>query len=314
MQIILEGPPIAKKLKVSKEKVLESYKKHGSVWKAAEELGMCGQNVHVRLKKYGIKLKNQKFSEEEKQLIISAYSGGDKRGEMKIKDLARSLNRSYHLVVREAGKLGLTNKNRKASEKTKFLNKIRTQEWHSKNPHPRGMLGKKHSDQVVKDMRIRFSSWYRNATQEQRNNRAIRQIMTRRNNGNDKKVRGSWKASWRTIGGKTKFFRSRWEANYARYLEYLKTNGHIKDWEHEPQTFWFESIKRGVRSYLPDFKVFNTDETHYWVEVKGYMDDRSKTKISRFKKYYKNESLKLIDSSWFRKNSKNISLVCKDWE
>lgn len=300
--------------KATKEQVLESYEKHGNVWKAAEELGMCGQSVHERLKRYGIKLKNPKFSDGEKQLIIAAYSKSEKRGEMKIKDLANSLNRSYNLVVREARRLGLTNKNRKCSSEVCSSHKSRMKEWHSKNPHPKGMLGKKHNDQVIADMRIRFSLWYKNATQEQRNNRAKRQIMTRRDNGNDNRVHGSWKSSWRTVGEKTRFFRSRWEANYARYLEYLKTNGHIKDWQHEPQTFWFESIKRGVRSYLPDFKVYNLDETHYWVEVKGYMDDRSKTKISRFRKYYPNETLKLIDGSWFRKNSKNISLICKDWE
>ena len=129
-----------------------------------------------------------------------------------------------------------------------------------------------------------------------------------------KRLNGSWKAGWRVIGGQKKYYRSRWEANYARYLEYLKNNGHIKEWLHEPETFWFERIKRGCRSYLPDFKVIKLDGTHYWVEVKGWMDDRSKTKIKRFKKYYPKEEFLLIDAKWYRKNSKTISILCPEWE
>lgn len=122
------------------------------------------------------------------------------------------------------------------------------------------------------------------------------------------------KAEWRTIGGKKKYFRSKWEANYARYLEYLKSQRAILDWEHEPQTFWFEEIKRGVRSYLPDFKVHCKDGGHYFVEVKGYMDAKSKTKISRFKKYYPNEKLVVITAEWFKANSKKLKIVCPGWD
>lgn len=82
----------------------------------------------------------------------------------------------------------------------------------------------------------------------------------------------------------------------------MKEKGLINDWEHEPKTFWFETIKRGVRSYLPDFKVHNPDGTHYWIEVKGYMDQRSRTKIKRFAKYYPDERLVVYDKEWLKKN------------
>jgi hypothetical protein len=71
----------------------------------------------------------------------------------------------------------------------------------------------------------------------------------------------SWKSAWRTIGGVRKFFRSRWEANYARYLEFQKQHGLILGWQHEPETFWFEGVKRGTCSYLPDFKVTLCDRS-----------------------------------------------------
>lgn len=122
------------------------------------------------------------------------------------------------------------------------------------------------------------------------------------------------KAAWRTIGDEKKYYRSKWEANYARYLEYLKKQKAIKDWKHEPKTFWFENIKRGTRSYLPDFQVFRNDGAHYWVEVKGHMDQKSKTKISRFRKYYPEETLVVIDSCWFKENNSKMKLVCRGWE
>jgi len=122
------------------------------------------------------------------------------------------------------------------------------------------------------------------------------------------------KADWRTIGGKRIYFRSTWEANYGRYLEYLKTEGYIKDWEHEPKTFWFEGIRRGTVSYLPDFKVYKNNGSHYWVEVKGFMDAKSKTKLKRFAKYFPLEVMEVKDSKWFKNNNSKIKIICSEWE
>jgi hypothetical protein len=78
--------------------------------------------------------------------------------------------------------------------------------------------------------------------------------------------------------------RSNWEANLARVL----TVHRIK-WEFEPRLFTFP-IKRGNRTYLPDFYLPDTDE---WVEVKGYLDPNSKMKLKRFKKFEPEEWAKL---------------------
>ena len=85
-------------------------------------------------------------------------------------------------------------------------------------------------------------------------------------------------------------------------MQFLKERGIIADWLYEPKTFWFNEIKRGVRSYLPDFKVILPDGSHYWAEVKGYMDGKSKTKIKRFNKYYPKEELRVIDAKWFKES------------
>lgn len=121
-------------------------------------------------------------------------------------------------------------------------------------------------------------------------------------------------AGWREIAGKRIYARSKWEANYARYLQFQIEQGWIKEWQHEPKTFWFEEIKRGVRSYLPDFLALQPDGKHYWVEVKGYMDDRSKTKLARFKRYYPDEHLIVISGPWFAKNNRNLKMLIEDWE
>lgn len=113
------------------------------------------------------------------------------------------------------------------------------------------------------------------------------------------------KQGWHVVGGSRCYFRSRWEHRYALHLDRLMAAGLIKSWAHEPTTFWFDNIKRGVRSYKPDFRVDNLDGTHHWIEVKGYMDPKSLTKIKRFRKYYPEEELVIVAKEWFEKN--------KDW-
>lgn len=111
------------------------------------------------------------------------------------------------------------------------------------------------------------------------------------------------------------FFRSGWEANFARYLNLLQKNGDIAKWEYEPDTFWFEAIKRGVRSYKPDFKVWDTaDAEPYYYEVKGWMDAKSKTKLKRMAKYHPNVKIILFGKKEYNSLRKNLSKVIPNWE
>lgn len=110
------------------------------------------------------------------------------------------------------------------------------------------------------------------------------------------------------------FLRSSWEANYARYLNWLIGLGEIKDWEYEPDTFEFIKIKRGTRFYTPDFKVTNTDDMVEYHEVKGWMDDKSKTKLKRMAKYYPDVKIILIDASAYRAIEKQARYLVANWE
>lgn len=74
--------------------------------------------------------------------------------------------------------------------------------------------------------------------------------------------------------------RSSWEANVVRVLNLYKI-----DFKFEPTVFPFP-IKRGTRAYTPDFFLTRNQD---WIEVKGYLDDKSKIKLKRFKRYYPDE-------------------------
>jgi hypothetical protein len=108
------------------------------------------------------------------------------------------------------------------------------------------------------------------------------------------------------INGKDIFFRSSWEANYALYLDFLIKAKQIKKWEYEIDTFWFEKIKRGIRSYKPDFKIFNNNGSIEYHEVKGYMDKKSITKIKRMAKYYPKIKLIVIDQYSYKDIKKKV--------
>lgn len=103
------------------------------------------------------------------------------------------------------------------------------------------------------------------------------------------------KKGWYTSGDRRYFLKSSWELSYAQYLDKELSNDKIVQWEYEPDTFWFEKIKRGVRSYTPDFKVEYADGSVEYHEVKGYLDSKSKTKLNRMRIYHPDVVMKLID-------------------
>lgn len=121
-------------------------------------------------------------------------------------------------------------------------------------------------------------------------------------------------ASGRRADLKNIFFRSSWEANWARYLNFLVAIRDIKSWEFEPDTFWFEKIRRGVRSYTPDFKITRIDGSIFYQEVKGYMDARSSTKLKRMKKYHPLVAIELVDKTRYLTIRRQLSKMLKGWE
>ena len=110
------------------------------------------------------------------------------------------------------------------------------------------------------------------------------------------------------------YVRSSWEANYARYLNFLVKNRAIKSWEYEPITFEFEGIKRGTRFYTPDFLVIDNDGAEVFHEVKGYMDQKSKTKLKRMSKYHPSVKVIIIGGQEMKEIKKKVSALIEHWE
>jgi hypothetical protein len=83
------------------------------------------------------------------------------------------------------------------------------------------------------------------------------------------------------------YVRSSWEANFARILRYEN-----KNFEYESVSF---TLSDG-RTYTPDFKVGDV-----FYEIKGYMTDSAKRKITMFTEEYPDYILKVIDYEQYSK-------------
>jgi hypothetical protein len=267
-------------------------------------------------------LKLTHWSEAETEAIKKLYA--DSPGRIDLAGFARKRGRSKPNVCRKARQLGLTKRSRLRGRKDRRKYKTRAEliagisesrrEWLKNNPHPRGMLGKKHTKETIESVSESSKARWKALSAKQKMERRMKAAKTRVANGIPFNPHGAWKAGWRTVGTETIYFRSRWESNYARYLEWLRSFGNINKWEHEPTTFWFEGVKRGCVSYLPDFRITNPNGSIEYHEVKGWMDARSKTKIKRMAKYHPTVKLLVIDSKSYRRLAKQISGTIDGWE
>lgn len=140
----------------------------------------------------------------------------------------------------------------------------------------------------------------------------------------------------RPVGVRDIRYRSKAEANYAAYLEWLRNLGQIESWDYEPMTFWFtpgsvgaaahglDGIRRGVTSYRPDFSVFGgrhvmvagrkmTQRMREWHETKGFMDKRSEVALKRMALYYPEERIVVIDSKQMAALKRQVGGIVPGW-
>ena len=173
------------------------------------------------------------------------------------------------------------------------------------------MAGKKHSPETLELLSAGLKERWAKATPGQREAMlvALHNAPARKPSGN---------VYSRTKSGKRAdldglFVRSSWEANYARYLNWLVFQRQIAGWRYEPQTFEFP-VKRGNRSYTPDFEVTLPNGRIEWHEVKGWMDNNSRIKLERFARHYPQETLVLIDEKAYRSLARDVSMLIEGWE
>ena len=272
---------------------------------------------------------------EEKRLIEWYETHPDY---LNLGELAQETGRTIQFLCRKAGELGLTKLGRKPqwfiaeiTERIKSYGETdegiaarnyaleKMQSQNSQN-HPRGMLGKTHTAETKKAMSKRviecwadpYSKFNSDEFRDRKSDIMSKQMIERlRNNqANNSRSRGGRREDVNNM-----FFRSSWEANYARYLNFLKAKGLIWKWEYEPDTYYFEQIKRGTRSYTPDFKIWDTETSPpYYVEVKGWMDDKSKVKLNRMAKYYPEVEIRLVRSTEYNEIKSKLSMLIPFWE
>ncbi|AEC22304.1 hypothetical protein PT7_P068 (plasmid) [Pusillimonas sp. T7-7] len=292
-------------------------------------LGCSAAAVRNKLWRLGVRKKAQEWTPEEESLLVSAYQSSGVAEEIGLTGLAASLGRHKTNVCRKARELGLTNQKRRMVatpkiRKPKFDNdqdrrahvtKALKDHFATKG-HPKGFLGGKHTEETRMKISEKSLAFAGRETDEQKASRILKAGRTRAENGTlyPSRPGATWKAAWREIGGARKYYRSKWEANYAHYLQWLKDRGEIRDWKHEPKTFWFEGIRRGTNSYLPDFWVQENSGAEAYHEVKGWMDDRSKTKIRRMAKYHPNVKLIVIDTKAYAALKRAVQSLIPGWE
>lgn len=293
----------------------------------ADEYGLTRRQVVCRAYQLGISRKKA-WTDGDDAALRAEY---ERPVPLVLAAIAEKLGRSKAAVSLRASKLGITGTNnlklppkqKVSRRKYRTLDEARravssaTRARFAKGHHPKGMLGKKHSQETLARISEASAAHWSGLSEEQRDEQVMRSMRARRANGGSvapQVKRGRWKAGWRQIGSKSVYCRSRWEANYGRYLEWLKLAGQIADWEHEPKTFWFEGIKRGCVSYLPDFRVDNCNGSHEWHEVKGWMDARSATVLKRMAKYHPDEKIVLIREKQYREICRKVGALIHGWE
>lgn len=93
-------------------------------------------------------------------------------------------------------------------------------------------------------------------------------------------------------------FKSRYEFNYSLFLDFIGIA-----WVYERRKFIFHRIQSGVRVYIPDFYLPQASQAaghEIYHECKGYLDRKSRTKLTRLQRYYPEVELVLIDAAFFR--------------
>jgi len=308
-----------------------------SLTEASRRAGLKPDTVSRRLKKgwteeraLGTAPTVPRWTEKELDLVTRFYANNS--GSVNLKRLSKLLGRDLSNVCRKARALGLTNGARRRAFQPSLpfgISKLspdaqheyrsgRSKAWLSKMGHPRGMLGLKHSAatkaRIADKSRERWADPNNALNSDELSQKRSDNLIRRLARGEMRPKYSRCRAGKRPDLGDV-YFRSSWEANYARYLNWRKGRGDITGWEYESKTFVFEKIGRGTRAYTPDFRIDLKGGGHEWHEVKGWMDQKSRTRLDRMAKYYPEERVVVIGASWFKDAKRNgVSHSITGWE
>jgi hypothetical protein len=302
------------------EQLTAAYRELGSVWKVGERFQMPGQSAHRRLRRIGVDTTDNRFTPTERARIKEYYETTPP-AVFDLSVLASELNRTRATVCREAGRSGLTAQGRPMSAKKLAAMKASKVGVWSRIPHPRGMAGKKHTAEtlaIVSESSKRYWATCKTfgvglMSEEQKERRSTQASERMRRRPPDK-IYTRARGGRRTDLGDT-WFRSSWEANYARYLNLLKRLGVVEHWDFEKECFWFEGIRRGVTSYRPDFRIkYKGDDQLEYVEIKGWVQPKDRTKWARMKRYHPHIKLVVVGNKEYQALKSKWASSIPTWE
>lgn len=273
----------------------------GQLW-CAEELNRTKQSIRDRTAFLKLKLSNKSDFFKEFQKRAAKSKVGKKRPEHSVFMKELAINGNHPLCYERTEE-----ERKKISERTKKYIQV--------NGHPKGFLGKHHSEEAKKRVGTASKKMWENPNnycnseeyRQKLSDRVSKQAQLRK----PQNCYSRCKIGTYDINGVSYFFRSRWEANYALYLDFLIKSKKIKKWEYEKETFIFEKIKRGTRSYKPDFKITNTNDSIEYHEIKGWLDSKSKTRLKRMELYYPQIKLILIGNKEYKELLKKMGGILK---
>jgi hypothetical protein len=187
--------------------------------------------------------------------------------------------------------------------------------WRWRKGHPKGFSGHAHTAVSRKVMGQRSRAAWADP-KSKLNTEEHRQLLSDRKAATIKNGRARFCYS-RSRAGKRNdlgglYVRSSWEANYARYLNWLLGRGEIKAWGYEKVTFDFP-VRRGTRFYTPDFQVTENDGSVIYHEVKGWMTQKGQTALNRMRIHHPGVKIILIAEKEYRALAKWKALI-EGWE
>ncbi len=97
------------------------------------------------------------------------------------------------------------------------------------------------------------------------------------------------------------YFYSRWEANFARVLNFLNI-----EWKFQPKTFDLRGKKYTPDFYLPEYGLY--------IEIKNYLSEFSEERDRRFRKIYPEENLSLLLKKDYIKMQEVFAPRIIEWE
>ena len=264
-----------------------------------------------------------KWSAKEIETLVTWYTRaeGNGRDTLDLDGLAKQLGREKCNICAKAKTLGLTSLTRKLqTPEARKAASERQKKNIAENGHPRGALGIVHSAETRAKLGAKSRAGWASMREipllmEARRIKTAKTNLERYGIAGTPRPANAYSRCRRGVRADLGFFvRSRWEANYARYLNWLKARGDIASWEYEPQTFRFDGVTRGPYTYLPDFKVVELSGKVVFHEVKGWMDPASRNRLKRFAKFYPDVLLIVVDKKAYRQIESKLSTIIPHWE